>query len=137
MSGSKYAGIGMMGDTHGIILQNNTVSGTTVGAVTLGIDLVDIADGLSLFDGASASIKDNVVSENGRFGIALDGADGAQTELSGNTITHNDEYGIILQNQAVEPDVTANDFDGNGVGDTTSGTDLYGMNKSEFAAPGG
>lgn len=120
VSGNKFVGIHLMGETQGIILQNNTVSGTLLGEVFSGPDMVSIGDGISLFGGASAHILGNTVTGNGRFGLMLDGAPGAETEISGNTIQDNDQYGIILQNEADTIATEANTFGGNASGDVSS-----------------
>lgn len=110
LTGNKFSGIGLSGDTHGIILQNNQVSGTMMAPTYLGLSQVTIGDGISLFKGASAQVLNNQSSNNGRFGMILDGqADASSTTITGNTLNKNDWYGIILQNQpALAPDITTN-----------------------------
>jgi parallel beta-helix repeat protein len=138
LTGNKFAGIGLSGDTHGIILQNNQVSGTTLGSTIVDLSEVQIGDGISLFKGASALLKGNKSTQNGRFGMILDGeAGGSATTIEGNTLTDNDQYGIILQNQpATMPTIGANTVMGNKVGDTlTVGASMtaFGVHSADFA----
>jgi hypothetical protein len=113
VSGSHFVGVGLSGDTHGIILQNNTIRGTLAGTAFVGVDQVSIGDGINAFQGASAAITGNTVSGSARFGIVLD-AVAAAMSLSGNTIEKSDDVAIILQNQADQPTIGANTFLGNG-----------------------
>jgi parallel beta-helix repeat protein len=120
ISGNKFVGLGMTGDTHGIILQNNMVTGTVLGSTFLGVETIDVGDGIGVFKGASAKLLGNTVQANARIGLILDEASGATTVIQKNTFQDNDQYGIILQNQAMAPDTSDNTFKGNVLGDTSS-----------------
>lgn len=134
LTGNKFVGIGMTGETHGIILQNNAVSGTSLGTTFSGPDEIDVGDGIGLFSSASAQILGNTVSGNGRFGLILDQADGAVTSVEGNTFEGNDQYGIILQNQPNAPATSNNSFQGNLVGDVSAVPEgTYGVRVDAFS----
>jgi parallel beta-helix repeat protein len=134
LSANRFVGLGLTGDTGGIILQNNTVTGTTLGSTFVGLGQVSIGDGISVLDGASAQITGNTVSQNGRFGLILDG-EGSATSIQNNVIEDNDKYGIILQNQpAMPPATSSNTYSGNKVGNTdTVAPGTYGIDASDFA----
>ncbi len=76
ITAGKFVGLGLTGDTHGIILQGNTVSGTTLGSTFVGVSEVMIGDGLNVFAGASATITGNTLHQNGRAGLILDAGGG-------------------------------------------------------------
>jgi parallel beta-helix repeat protein len=97
---NRFVGIGLSGDTHGIILQSNVVTNTTMGTFFAGGQQGSIGDGLNVLAGASANITGNTVSGNARLGLILDQADGANTALSGNTVSDNAQGAIILQDQS-------------------------------------
>jgi parallel beta-helix repeat protein len=134
LSANRFVGLGLTGDTGGIILQNNGISGTTLGSTFVGLGQVMIGDGINVFTGASAQITGNTVSQNGRFGLILD-AEGIATTIQSNVIEDNDEYGIILQNQpATPPATTGNTFSGNKMGDAeTVAAGTFGIDSSNFA----
>lgn len=133
ISGNRFVGVHMMGETHGIILQNNVISGTLKGTVFAGVDQVSIGDGVSLKGGASARITGNQIKQNDRFGVIADGAPGAQTEIGANTIVDNGEYGIILQDEADTIATDTNTFSGNGSGDVdTVPAGTYGIAQEEL-----
>jgi parallel beta-helix repeat protein len=133
LSANRFVGLGLTGDTGGIILQDNGISGTTLGSTFVGLGQVTIGDGINVFTGASAQITGNTVSGNGRFGLILD-AEGSATTIQNNVIKDNDEYGIILQNQPAMPPATAgNTFSGNKMGDTeTVASGTFGIDSSSF-----
>ncbi|MEO7330547.1 MAG: right-handed parallel beta-helix repeat-containing protein [Minicystis sp.] len=131
---NRFVGLGLSGDTHGIILQNNTVSGTLLGSTFVGASEVSIGDGLSLSRGASAAIGGNTFTGNGRFGAILDGASAAGTSVENNVFQDNDQYGIILQNQPGMVSLGSNTFMGNTLGDSadvSAGT--YAVQDEDFA----
>jgi len=137
ITGSKFVGLGLSGDTHGIILQNNTITETTLEMTLAGAQEIQIGDGINLFKGASAKITgNNNASKNGRFGIILDGANGGATTISGNMFNDNGQYGIILQNQPNAPDTTNNTTAGNTLGpsDLNPATP-YGLQTKDFNVP--
>ena len=119
VSGSRFVGVGLSGDTHGIILQNNTISGTTAGTTFAGVQEVSIGDGINAFGGATAGISGNTITGSARYGVVLD-AVGAALSLGGNTIEKSDQNAIILQNQADQPAIGANSFLGNGTDGLTT-----------------
>jgi parallel beta-helix repeat protein len=77
---------------------------------------IEIGDGIDLFNRASAAMKGNIVTENGRFGLIVDNADVSATTLENNTFNDNVEYGIILQNQDGQLDISINVTVGNVLG---------------------
>lgn len=113
ITGNKLAGILLFGETHGVLVENNEVSGT-LPEVSFGSV---VGDGISLLGGASARLSGNVVSQSGRFGIMVETAPAAKTEISGNTLQNSAEYGIVLQGQAETIGVDGNTFSGNASGD--------------------
>src|SRR5262249_20219533 len=110
ISGNKLAGIFMFGETHGISVVGNTVSGTLVDK--LGGN--PVGDGIGLVGGASAHLTDNIVSSSGRFGIMVEPAPVAMamTAISGNTIQDSAAYGVVLQGDIVIA-TDGNTFSGN------------------------
>jgi parallel beta-helix repeat protein len=121
ISGNKLAGIFMFGETYGIPVVDNTVSGTLIDNLSGS----PVGDGISLVGGASALLQDNLVTASGRFGIMVDAAPAEATEISYNTIENNAEYGIVLQDQAWIATDT-NTFGGNASGDVAEVTaDTY------------
>lgn len=131
---NRFVGIGMVGDTHAIILQNNIISGTKAHSVFVGTELIEGGDGIGIFSSASAQLLENKLEKNGRFGLILDKANGAATTIKGNTFQDNDEYGIILQNQMSAPATTDNIFQGNTLGDMSSvSAGTFSVNTSDFA----
>jgi parallel beta-helix repeat protein len=120
ISANKFVGLGMTGETHGIILQNNMITGTVLGSTFLGIQMINVGDGIGVFKGASAKLIGNTVQANARIGLILDEASGSTTVIQKNTFQDNDQYGIILQNQPNAPDTSDNTFKGNVLGDTSS-----------------
>lgn len=119
LSGNRFVGIGLTGNTNAIILQNNAVTGTVMEEAKMGIDnkTITMGDGFGVFKGASARIMGNTVSKNARFGLILDDALGASTTISGNTFSDHEQYAIILQNQPNAPDTSTNTYQGNQAGD--------------------
>jgi hypothetical protein len=134
LSANKFVGLGLTGATGGIKLDANTITGTTLGSTFVGLNQVSIGDGINVFEGASAMITNNIVSQNGRFGMILDAED-ASTSIVMNRFLDNDQYGIILQNQPAMPPSTANNtIMGNKAGATqTVAAGTYGINQSDFA----
>ncbi len=131
---NRFVGIGLSGDTHGIILQNNAVTGTVLGSTFLGVNEVMIGDGLSLSKGASAAIKGNTFAGNGRFGAILDGASPTGLSVEDNVFEDNDQYGIILQNQPGMVSLGSNTFQGNTLGDSSAvGAGTYPVQDQDFA----
>lgn len=116
ISGNKLAGIFMFGETYGIPVVGNTVSGT-LPDTAFGDPL---GDGIGLAGGASARLQDNTVTGSGRFGIMIDGSPAATTEISGNSVENSAQYGIVLQNLAGVIATDGNTFSGNPSGDVTS-----------------
>lgn len=135
LTGNKFAGLGLTGDTHGIILQNNEVSGTVLATYFEGTASKSIGDGISLFDGASAKLTGNVIGKNGRAGIIFDSAAGTATTLDNNQITDNDQYGIILQNQPDMPAFGMSTVSGNKLGAQAPAGMMFDVNKDAFATP--
>lgn len=115
ISGNNLAGIFLIGDTHGILVQENTVSGTLLD------DLYwDTAgDGISLSYGASAQLSGNIVTGSARIGIMVNMASEVGTEITNNTIENGADWGIVLQEQPALV-VIGNTFSGNASGDMTS-----------------
>lgn len=136
ITGSSFFGLGLSGDTHAIILQNNAVKNTALASAFSGAQQFMVGDGITMSDGASAQITANNASGNGRFGIIVDAAKGTATTISGNEFNDNDQYGIILQNQPSAPDTTNNTTTGNKVGKEQLNPAVpYPMLWKSFAAP--
>jgi parallel beta-helix repeat protein len=133
MTGNRFVGLGLSGETHGIILQHNAMSGTTMGTTFDGPKSVDIGDGMNLFKGASANATENTFGQNARFGMILDSALGS-TSIQNNTVVDNSLGGIILQNVGDMPNVTANHDGAAGAVGETVATMPFGLNQSDFAA---
>lgn len=117
---NRYLGVCMRGETHGIILQNNTITGTVLGTAFSGAKSLELGDGVHLLAGASAQVKGNKITGNGRLGLVLDAAAGAQTVIQGNEFLTNNEYGIAIQNTSDEPSTSGNTFSGNVLGDVAA-----------------
>jgi hypothetical protein len=111
ITANRFIGIGVTGDTRGIILQNNRILATTAKATFIGVNQVSIGDGIGLFMRASATVRSNQVSGNERFGLIMDTADGETTVIESNRFEQNDDSAIILQNQAQIPPTDFNTFD--------------------------
>lgn len=100
ITGNRFAGISMTGETNGILLQKNTISGTVLGARFNAVAEEKIGDGITLSRSASGHIEDNIIADNGRFGVILDSPTVAGMSLQNNRISHRNNVGIILQNAA-------------------------------------
>lgn len=113
VTGNKLAGIFMFGETHGIPIVDNTVSGTlpedAFGSV--------VGDGIGLAGGASAHIEGNTVTGSGRIGVMIESAPASATEVTGNTIEDSAEYGLTFQGQVEAIPQAGNTFSGNAGGD--------------------
>lgn len=132
ITANRFIGIGVTGDTQGIILQSNRIVGTVAKQTFAGAQQVSIGDGIGLFTGASALIQRNQVSGNERFGLILDDADGSATVIDGNTFEKNETSSIILQNQAQIPATDTNKID---AADSVRSVppNTYGVRSEEFA----
>lgn len=124
ISANRFLGLGMVGDTHAIIIQKNLIEWTEA-AMTNSFDLkntkVLVGDGLFFAAGASASVLDNDVKGNGRFGLMMDeaGASGT-TSIESNRFSDHEQYAIIIQNQPNAPPTDTNTFSGNKLGNVSS-----------------
>jgi hypothetical protein len=117
--GNSFMGVVLRGATRGIILQNQ-VRDTVLATTIIHTATVELGDGISLFDGAEASVTDNTITGNGRAGLIGDAAS-SKSDVSGNSLSGN-EYGIILQNQGSSPmvvDPSKNTMSANEGGDMT------------------
>ncbi len=131
---NRYLGVCMRGDTYGIILQNNAITGTVLGTAFSGAESLELGDGVQLLAGASAQVIGNKITGNGRLGLVLDDADGAQTVIQGNEFLTNDEYGIAIQNTSNQPSTSDNTFSGNVLGDVAA-SPSYAVPTSDLASP--
>lgn len=113
---NQYVGVGLTSGAKALIQGNQAISGTVAKNVFVGLDQAPIGDGIGVFSGAFATISNNVVDGNGRFGIVLDSADG--TTIDGNTVSGNMDVGVVVQNQAVAPMLGSNMIAGNVNGDS-------------------
>jgi hypothetical protein len=104
---NRFVGIGMTSPTRepdepdvppptSAGIQDNLVSGTVLGATTSKTEIMEIGDGIGVFN-ARAQITGNRVNSCARIGIVLDAVDGA-TVMTNNRIERND-VGVIQQNQ--------------------------------------
>ncbi len=125
--GNGFVGIGMTGESVGIIL-NNLVSATAPGEPEREGE-VSMGDGIGVFAGARAEVRGNDATGNTRCGIIVDDAD-PDTIVVENTASGNG-YGIVVQGQlnyatGAEPDGTPRDnteSDNDNLG-TSDGLDL-------------
>lgn len=113
---NRYLGIGLTSGAKALIQGNQAISGTVAEDVFVGLDEAPIGDGIGVFSGALATIADNQIGGNGRFGVVLDGAEG--TTIEGNTVTGSADAGVLVQNQAAAPALGSNTFSANAGGDS-------------------
>jgi parallel beta-helix repeat protein len=123
LQGNRFMGIFLTGETGGILVQDNTVEATELGEVRIGAwdeERFEVGDGISLTRRSSARLLRNTVRESGRIGLILDTADGARTTIDGNLFEENADYAVVLQNQEVEPGLSANVLRANGLDEVRS-----------------
>lgn len=117
LSQNRFLGMCMRGETQGIILQNNQITGTVLGTAFSGADSIQLGDGIHLLDGASAQVLNNQLEGNERLGLLLDNVLGAQTVVQNNTFDSNGEYGAAVQNTQNAPSMATNTYQNNTLGD--------------------
>jgi Right handed beta helix region len=119
LTASRFVGIGVKGNSRGIIVQN-TVIDTAVGKTFVEEVDLDIGDGIGLFQGALGQLQGNTLERNGRLGVVLDAAD-AGSSLRENVVKDSGMFGIIVQNQPQAPDLSTNTVSGSGTEDIRVG----------------
>ena len=99
---NSFLGISVGAGTYADI-QANTITDTEEGQFIdpKSIGTIQMGDGIGVFDGASATIRSNIISFNARAGILGDGLDMSGCEIADNTFEGNGNGDIVLQNVGV------------------------------------
>lgn len=100
-AGNGFANIVVGSNARAIIVQNPSIGGAIPKSWTENGVTANVGEGIVVFGGGHASIKNNVLAANARSAILLEGA-ASGTAVQGNTISGS-EYAIIVQNVPVLP----------------------------------
>ncbi|MDC3957407.1 right-handed parallel beta-helix repeat-containing protein [Polyangium jinanense] len=111
-SGNGFANIGVGGNSRAIIVQNPSIGSAIAKPWTANGVTANAGEGIVVFGGGHASIKNNVLAANGRSAVLLEGS-ASGTTVQGNTISGS-EYAIIVQNTPEMPFLEMNTLLDNG-----------------------
>jgi hypothetical protein len=105
LASNRGVGIGLGGETRGIIIYFSEIRNTAIEAMPVMLDanatVADVADGLVWNTGASAQVDRLTLSGNLRSSILVDGPVGAGSKLSNVTLEDGDEEkGLVHQRLA-------------------------------------
>ncbi|MFH1531140.1 MAG: right-handed parallel beta-helix repeat-containing protein [Pseudomonadota bacterium] len=101
LTGASFASIGSEGETT-----SNRIAGTRIILKTINDSQQhEIGDGIGVFQGSSADIRNNEVVDNQRAGVILDHANGPKTFILGNVIDVGGEgiHDLVLQGDGSAP----------------------------------
>jgi hypothetical protein len=128
ITGNRFLGIGIAGETATIVVKGNLVAQTVLGTLFDGSGrTVSIGDGITFSTRAAARLVDNIVRTNERFGLILNSADGERTLVENNIFEANGSFGVVAQDLRAAPKLSNNVYRDNADGDVTTGPkDMFG-----------
>ncbi len=111
---NRFIGVALTSQARGDIRDNMEISDTVAVSAFTGAFFGVVGDGVSLFEGAAATVQNNVIRKNGRFGVITDQASPTGSSVESNQITDNIDTGIVVQNDSSKASfVGTNTFSGN------------------------
>jgi hypothetical protein len=136
VAGNRYLGIGLTTAASAVVTGGNTIRDTAAAPVFVGVQMVDIGDGVGVLKGAVGKVTGNTIDGNGRFGVIVAG--GATGLVDQNSFSGNVDWALVVQE--TDPAKVAgqsNEYAGQGLKVVPAGGTPFVVSDADLLAPGG